>query len=178
MTTRFGSNRSAIQVAALTSPGVSDVRILEFARGAGTFDVLLIPRGNKITEEAKQDTLRAINDVAAFGIYPIVKEPEYLKITLTIQIIFETNVTPERQDAIRSNIQTTVLGYLSSIPLGGELVVNQLRSSIISVSRDIKDIKLLEMCIDGKHRVIRNIQLKEDEIFIPDDNVPDPIVII
>ena len=32
---------------------------------------------------------------------------------------------------------------------------------------NIKDIKILELCIDGRPHVIRNIKLRPDELFTP-----------
>ena len=177
MTTRFGSNKSAIQVAALSRPGVVDSRIVEFARGAGTFDVLLIPRGNKLSEDLRQDTLRAINQATAFGIYPVVREPVYVGFAVTIKIIPNDNAVTSI-DILKQNAQSAVLSYLSTVPLGGEIVINQIRSTVLASSRDIKDIQILELCVDGKPRTLRNIILKEDELVIPDDSLPDPIKII
>lgn len=178
LTTRFGSNRTAVQVAATSQPGIVDARVIEFARGAGTFDVLLIPKGNRVTEDIKNNSLRAINQVIAFGVYPTVREPEYVRFKIIVQLRYKTETTSGRKDSIRNSIQSAILAYFATIPLGGEFVVNQLRSVVLSNSDDVVDINITEVCIDGKPRVLRNIKLREDEIFIPDDKVPDPVIVL
>ncbi len=178
MSTRFGANRTAVQVAATTQPSVIDARVIEFARGAGTFDVLLIPKGNRVTNENKQNALRAINQVIAFGIYPSVREPEYVRLKVIVQLRYKAEATEGIKAASKQLAQTATLNHLSTIPLGGELIINQLRSSILSALPEVVDLNILEICLNGRPKVIRNIKLKEDELFIPDDTISNPIVIV
>lgn len=178
ITTRFGSNRTSVQVAATSQPGVVDARLIEYARGAGTFDVLLIPKGNRVTEQMKNNSLRGINQVIAYGIYPTIREPEYVRFKLTVQLRYKTETTTGRKDILKNLVQSSILGYFANIPLGGEFIVNQLRSDILSVSDDIVDIKLTEICLDGKPKVLRNIKLRQDELFVPDDKTPDPVIVV
>jgi len=177
MTTRYGSNLAAIEVAAITNPSISRAEVLQFTRGAGTFDVLLIPQGNRVTNSAMENTRRAIEQVTAFGVSFNVKEPEYVPIKITAQLSFFPQTTEGEKAAARSQVQSSVLQYIASIPLGGELVINQIRASCLS-TRSVKDVKIIELYIDCKPRTLRNVQLREDELFIPDEEVPDPIEII
>jgi len=130
--------------------------------------VLLIPQGNRVTTTTKENTRRAIEQVAAYGVSFEVREPEYVPIRISLQLIFNTNVTEAERTSLRAQVQSSILQYIASIPLGGELVINQLRASSL-VSPSIKDIKILELYVDCKPRTLRNIQLREDELFIPDE---------
>lgn len=177
MTTKYGSNTSAVQVAALSSPSVSRAEILPFARGAGTFDVVLIPQGNKVTNTAREQTRKAIEQVAAYGISFKIREPEYVPIKLTVQIIFNANTSDGQKLASRQLVQTNLINYIASIPLGGELIINQLRAASLADSY-IKDVKIIELFIDCSPRTLRNVQLNEDELFILDENALDPIEVI
>ena len=72
-------------------------------------------------------------------------------------------------DSAKISAKNAVLDYFETIPIGGELIINRLRSSIIeSVNDQIKDIKILDLCLDGRPHIIRNIKLKPDELFTPD----------
>jgi len=73
------------------------------------------------------------------------------------------------KNAIADRVQTAVLNYIGNVPMGGELIINQLRSSVLLVSRDIVDMSILELCIDGRSFSIRNYQLEPDELFVPDE---------
>lgn len=176
--TRFGANALSVQLAALSAPGVSRVEVLQFARGAGTFDVLLIPRGNRVTKTAIDTAKRNIEQVSAFGISSVVREPLYVPIKLSIQLSYTTNSSSGERLNARRAAESSVLAYIGSIPLGGELVINQIRAAVVGSHGSIKDMKILELCVDGSPRTLRNIQLKEDELYIPDTENADPIEII
>lgn len=168
LTTRYGSNTSAVEVAAISSPGVSRAEILQYARGAGTFDVLLIPQGNRVTTTVKENTRRAIEQVTAYGVSFAIREPEYVPVKLTVQTIFQQGVAESEKVSLRAQIESSILRYIASIPLGGELVINQVRAASL-INNRVKDIKILELVVDCKPRTLRNIQLSEDELFIPDE---------
>lgn len=177
MSTKYGSNASAVQVAALSSPSVASAEIVPFSRGAGTFDVLLIPKGNKVTNTAKEQTRQAVEQVTAYGISFKIREPEYVPIKLTLQLAFNSNVSDAQKSNLKQLVQSNIISYISSIPLGGELVINQLRAAALA-DRDIKDVKILELFIDCVPRTLRNVQLKEDELFVLDEKALDPIEVI
>ena len=177
LTSRYGSNLAAIEVASVISPGVSRSEILQFARGAGTFDVLLIPQGNRVTNTAREVTRRAIERVVAYGVSFKVREPEYVPIKVTVQLIFNPTTTEGEKITARQTVQSDLIRYLSSIPMGGELIINQLRSAALGPS-SVKDVRILELYIDCKSRTLRNVALKEDEVFILDEESVDPVEVI
>jgi uncharacterized phage protein gp47/JayE len=177
MTARFGSNLAAIELAAVSNPSISRAEVLQFARGAGTFDVLLIPQGNRVTNSARENTRRAIEQVSAYGVSFNIREPEYVPIKITAQLSFFPNITEGEKLSARQQVQSALLAYIASIPLGGELVINQVRATCLSV-KSVKDVKILELYIDCKPRTLRDVQLREDELFIPDEEVPDAIEVV
>jgi uncharacterized phage protein gp47/JayE len=131
-TTKYGSNKTAIQIAASSQPGVARSEIVPYVRGAGTFEVLLIPQGNRLTRTTIDNTKRIIEGVAAFGVSPLVREPTYVAIKIMGQLRFDPSIDEGERIAARRAAESGVLRYISSIPLGGELVLNQLRSAILS----------------------------------------------
>lgn len=167
LTTRASTNATTIQIAALSSPSVSRVELIPFARGAGTFDVLLIPQGNRLTNTAKDDTRRSVEQVVAYGISPKIREPEYVYFKVTIQLRYTAGISDGQKLIARQSAESAVFRYFGTIPLGGELIINQLRSTVISADPSIKDMSIIELCLDGRARTIRNIQLLEDELLTP-----------
>jgi hypothetical protein len=67
-------------------------------------------------------------------------------------------------------MESSILRYIASIPLGGELIINQIRAASL-VASTVKDIKIIELVVDCRPRTLRNIQLLEDELFIPDEKL-------
>lgn len=178
MTTRFGANGSAVQVVASSQPGVSRAELLPFARGSGTFDVLLIPQGNRLPDSVKQDTRRAVEAVVAFGISPRIVEPEYVDFCITVQLRYSDGTAEGQKAACRAAAESAILRYIASIAIGGELIVNQLRAAVLGAHPAIKDIKIIELCLNGTPRIVSNIRLGSNELLIPDSNSPDSIRVI
>ncbi len=166
--TRFSNNGTSVQVAATSIVGVVQANLIEFARGAGTFDVLLIPRGNRLPKSVKDDALRAISEVTAFGISARVREPDYVPIKISLRLRFVPEAGVGTRDVVRDSVQTSILGYIGSIPMGGELIINQLRNAVLGASSLVVDMTIMEICIDGKQNAIRNHKLASDELFSPD----------
>jgi len=71
-------NETAVRLAAIGNPDVANVQLINFARGAGTFDVLLVPLGNRLSTRTRELTSRSIEKAAAFGINSRVIEPTYV----------------------------------------------------------------------------------------------------
>ncbi|MCB1713366.1 MAG: hypothetical protein KDH96_13140, partial [Candidatus Riesia sp.] len=74
------------------------------------------------------------------------------------------------------SIESSILAYISSIPLGGELIINQIRAAAL-INDKVKDVKLLELYINCRPRTLRNVQLQEDELFVVDAQ-PDAVEVI
>jgi uncharacterized phage protein gp47/JayE len=170
MLTNVGTNATAIRLAAIGSADVSNVILQEFARGAGTFDALLVPVGNTVTFRSSQVVQRAVERVSAFGISARVKEPDYIRFKISIQLIPANPSNTGAIDVSKLRAKNAILNYMETIPLGGEFIVNALKSEVLTaVDSNIKDLKIIELCLDGNPHSIRNVKLKATELFTPDN---------
>jgi uncharacterized phage protein gp47/JayE len=74
------ANSAAVRLAALTVPGVSDVKIVEGTRGSGSFDLYVIGE-NLSTDYALVDTVASVlSNVVAMGTNYSVKTPQKLEV--------------------------------------------------------------------------------------------------
>jgi uncharacterized phage protein gp47/JayE len=163
------SNETSIRLAVAGLPDVSRIEFNEFARGAGTFDVLLVPVGNIVSRRVADIARRAIENVSAFGVSSRVVEPVFKRFRISVQLIPLVGTGAGILDVNRVDTKNAVLDYFETLPLGGELIINRLRASIIeAVTQDIKDIKIIDLCINGRPRAIRNVKLLPNELFTPD----------
>ena len=178
LTTRAGSNQTTIQVAALSQPGVVRAELIPFARGSGTFDVVLIPRGNRVSRDTIESVRRAVEASAAYGISAKIREPEYLPVRLTARVSFNSDVQEGRKQELKSLSEAAILRYMASIEMGGEFITNQVEASVLNVSMEIKDVSILELCVGKKARGIRNFKLAKDELVVPDRDSEDPILVV
>lgn len=174
-----GGNRSAVESSVLSFPGVQTVQIREYVRGTGTFDVFVVPVHNKLGSSTKRQIQTTINRTKALGIDAKVREPDYVPICMAIQLSFYENVPTGQREVIKRRVSDNVKDYLESIPLGGEFIINQVRSAVLSSSpREIRDMRLIELCFKGRPMIRRNIRLAPEELLILDENRVRPIDIV
>jgi uncharacterized phage protein gp47/JayE len=172
-----GANEAAIRLAVLSAPGVANIRVVPFKRGAGSFDVLIIPTGNRVTRETFQIAARNLSQTVAFGMHWRLREPVYVRISMIISLSYQGILVGE-QVAVRRNVERIVLSHLGNIPIGGELVLTQLGSDIIEAEPRVKDYTIQSLCVNGRPQLIANYQLRSDEIFLADPTLEDPIRVI
>lgn len=162
------ANEASIKLTALSNPDVSRIVFKEFARGAGTFDALLVPVGNQLSRNTASFTESAIERVSAFGISSRIIEPSYIKFSMSIQLVPVDRSGSGALDVAKLSARNAILNYIDTIPMGGEMIVNRVRAAALDgAGTAIKDIKIIEMCFDNKPHSIRNYKLQSDELFTP-----------
>jgi uncharacterized phage protein gp47/JayE len=172
-----GANEAAIRLAVLSAPGVANIRVVPYKRGAGSFDVLIIPTGNRVTRETFSVAARNLSQTVAFGMHWRLREPKYVRISMIISLSYR-GIPPSEQTAVRRNVERIVLAHLGNISIGGDLILNQLGSDILEAEPRVKDYTLESLCINGRPQLISNYTLRDDEVFLADERLTDPIRII
>ena len=162
-----GSNQTAITIAALGAPGIADVKIYPYFYGPGSFKVLLIPIGNRLTEEAINVAQASIEQVIAEGVYFRISEPEYIPIALSVRLIAKAGGTVTATD--RELAKNAIEEYLGNIRPGNALIINQLRSVILNSSSNISDLRIQSISINDAPVALVNYQLEKDQLFIPSE---------
>lgn len=173
-----GANRTAVRLAALSAPGVADVRIIPWLMGAGSFDVLLIPVGNRIASEAVLVAKRGIEEVVAFGMAFRIREPDYVRFSMVIRAQYTSDTLTAGQTEVRGTVERAVLDYMGNVRMGQEMVVTELGAAIRNADQRIYDYKIEAMCFNGKLLLPHNFRLMDDELFIPDEQLVDPVRVI
>lgn len=173
-----GANRTAVRLAALSAPGVADVRIVPWILGAGSFDVLLVPVGNRISQEALVLAKRNIENTVAFGMAFRVREPDYVRFSAVIRLTYTDAVRASEQDDIRDNVERAVLDYFGNLRMGQEMVVTELGATIRSADTRVYDYRIEAMCFNGRLILPHNYRLMEDELFVPDEGLTTPVRVI
>ena len=168
-----GSNMVAVRMAALSVPGVSDLIIHPYAMGSGSFEIILIPQGNRVATATLSDVRSAISQTVAFGINFVIREPRYVPVSVSVELVM-----PEVPDTLKAQHRNLVAGaiqrYVGSLRPGGTIVANRIRQAALSVSNRISDVTIRELRIYGRPMAVGNLKLKPDEIFIPDPDEAEP----
>lgn len=170
-------NIIAVKLAALSTPGVADVVIKRHFQGPGTIDVLLIPIGNRISESTIVSAQALVNRVSSSGDWALVRGPKYVTISIDTRIDFTKDTPDSDKQGIRDTVRNAQIDYLDDIPLGGILVIQELRARTQEASTKILDHEILCLGINSRPQILRNYRLFEDELFLPDPEVDNPILV-
>lgn len=172
------ANETAIRLAALSVDGVSDVVMSKYARGMGSYDVLVIPTEGLADSALIALVQAAIEDVQAYGIRGTAAAPDVVQVDIEVRIIFIDGVTDGGQETIRASVQTAIERYTVSIPVGGTFVLNELRQQIMDVSPKIKDHTIHCYYFREQPHLLGNVSILYNERFYPNPESPEAIKVI
>jgi len=172
-----GSKTSVIQ-AAFSFPGVSDVQVNPFKFGAGSFELLLVPTTSVLPANVIARIKAAVENIVPFGTKVGIRGPDIVPVSLVISIDMRPSLLAEVKDTAIRQSRQDIKTYIGDIQMGGELIINRLRSTVLDSNRGIRDMRIHQLAIDCRPQVIANFPLKNDEVFDLDRQVQDPILVI
>lgn len=171
---REAANMTAVRIAMLPVPGVSDIVIKE---SAGQMEALVIPSSNFVTEA----TLRACEylgyQAKAAGVRLVTRGPGMVPYEFYVQIQPTSSTPASAYTQLRQRVRQAVLDYMDDIQLGGTMILRQLQARIQNADTRVHDHRVI--CFNARRRpqLIRNFQLRRDELFVPDTQVQNPVLV-
>jgi len=175
---RSPGSRTAVMEAAFAFPGVSDIKVHPYKHGAGSFEILVVPTGTRTSPNVLENVSTAVKSVVPYGIRVSVRGPDVLPIGLSIQVVRDTGALRTTAITDKENVRRSLRAYIGSIPMGGELIMNRVRSLVLDSSNSIKDLRIRQFMIDCRPHLISNYRLRPDEVFGLDEQLPDPLLIV
>lgn len=175
---RVPGSRAAVLEACFAFPGVSDIRINQYKFGAGSFEILVVPIGSRISPNILSNIEAAANSIVPYGIRVQARGPDVVDVAMVIQIDINSSSFSETKQVAAKAVENNLREYLGSIPMGGELIMNSVRSIVMDSHPSIRDMNILQFMVNCKPQVIANYRLKKDEVFDLDQKVQKPILII
>lgn len=170
------ANQTAVRLALLVVPGVSDLISIPYARGIGTFDYLIqtvVPNTPDPVIEACQV---AISSVQAHGIDGRAVKPRLTGMSFQIDVTWRNDVKLEDRDSIKRNIVSAIQDHINNLDIGQEFILNKLIQIVFDVDTRIKNIGTSDDPITNisifRESKVRDNSLKEELIdnFFPDTN--------
>lgn len=169
------ANPTAIRISVMSIPEIADVQVREYAKGVGTYEVLLVPTSSTLSFNTIRRAQEIIDATRAAGVRVVVREPDYIPVEVTVALEFRRG-TPDAQKArIRQIVRRNIIDYVDDIPMGGTLVINELRQRVMQTDEQILDMRITCLSVDRRPQLLVNIPLAEDELFILDPDADDPI---
>jgi hypothetical protein len=130
------TNELAIRRAALSIQGVRDIMFEKNKFGNGTVN-LIVDGTSPLLSQGLIDAIKeSVQQSASFGDLIFVTAPSYIGVELNFDVIVDPIVTDPL--AIRNTARNAVIDYINNLPLGGEIIWNQLVTEVGNVA-GVKD---------------------------------------
>ena len=172
------ANEISIRMAALSVEGVANVIVRKYARGIGTYDILVIPIEGIATSSLLSSVQTAIEAVQACGIKGTAVSPTMVPVDIEVKLVFTSNTTDSEKTTIRSNVVSAIEKYTVNITIGGVFILNELRQQIMDVSAKILDHKITCYYFREEPHFLGNVEIYWDEIFYPNTGSAEAIRVI
>jgi len=172
------ANEISIRLAALSVNGVADVVMKPFARGVGTYDVLVIPTEGIATDSLIDNVQSAIDDVQAFGIRGTVKAPTVVPVDIEIKLAFTKDATDYDKTNIKGDVVSAIEKYIVNIPIGGTFIYNEMIQQVMDVSTKILDMFVTCYYFREQPYFQKNVEIYWDEMFYPNPDSDEAIRVL
>lgn len=191
VTAAESANLTAIRLAALSVPGVADIVFIPYARGIGTYDILIKAITPTVSDSLIASVQAAIEEVTAQGIVGRADGPIEVGISFAITVTY-TKQLPERdRSEIESKIRNGLVNYINNLDIGEDFIINEAVQRVMEVDDRIMDIGVPtkpfdEILIykptrlqDGKitNTLLKNYLTENNERLIIEPSVATPISI-
>lgn len=187
------ANFSALRLALLAVPGVSDVIRIKYPRGIGTADWLIKAVTPEVPSRLITICQSAIDDVEGSGLENTSKAP----VTIGLQLVFTLTYRTELEDNIKTQIKTearkNIINYVNNLGIGESLIIDQLKKIILNAdnriesmgqegsSTDFSKINIFKRSAVSnsvvRRTIIDNYRTKSNERVIIEPTISAPILI-
>lgn len=133
-------NETALRIAALLVPGVSDVIIKRNKYGIGTTSLILQSTLPVVSSALVASVSTAIGKVASLGDLIFVSGPDETGISMEFTIEYQKSLSTTDMSEIEFQIQELVQTYINGLNIGDPLIINQLLARILVADERIKTI--------------------------------------
>lgn len=168
------ANLTAVRLAMLPVPGVADVVIREFP---GLMEALIIPSGNIVSKSTVRACQFLGNREKAGGIRLTALSPRMLPFELFLHLRLTSTTPSTQREEVKNHVRADIFDYMDDIRMGGTLVIKQLESRIQNSDGRVLDHRLVCLSINRRPHLLRNFPLRDDELFVPDNESENPVAI-
>lgn len=171
------ANSASVKLAALSVNGVANVIVRPYARGIGSYDVIVIPTSGIANASLILSVQTAIEAVQAVGMKGTAIAPTIVPVNISVTLIFTRDATSFEQRSAKSLVKSSIERYMINIPLGGTFILNELRQQIMDVSPKIKDHIISCYMFREEPVFLGNVNIYWDEVFYPNPSSPEAIIV-
>lgn len=170
------ANRTAVQLAAISVPGVADIILQPFSRGIGTYDLLIKSVTPTVSSSLTEAVQAAIDEVTALGIIGLARKPLETGISMTMSLFFRETLTEGQKNDIADQVRDSLTEYINSLDIGEDFIINEAVQRTLEVDNKIKDIgvptKPFDVISVHRESLLQDNKVKETLIanYVPQSN--------
>lgn len=134
------ANSMAIRLAVLGVPGVADLVLIPYARGVGTFDILVKATTPSISDSLVATIQESVSNTEAFGVIGTVRPPVEVGVSLVGSMTYRRALSTQEETNIINLATDNVTTYINSLDIGEDLVLNEVLERVMATSDLIKSL--------------------------------------
>lgn len=134
------ANETALRLAALSTPGISDVVMLPRYRGIGTFGMLLESVTPTVSDALVDDVQARVSLVQGLGTIAYIRKPYEIGLSFRTTIQYKQRLDDVTLSSIEFDIEQIVREFIGDLGIGDPFVVNQLVGRMFAASDQIQNI--------------------------------------
>jgi len=138
LTRRDVLNRANVTSLMRSVPGVRDVYLLDMNRGAGTFDIIIIPYNQSIANTIIQECQTLLNEAVPAGVSALARSPIYKQLDVQINLVFAAGVG-DKKEVIRQSIRDQIIARVDNLPVEDGSGIGSFNTSQISAIATLAD---------------------------------------
>lgn len=173
------ANRSAVEIAALSAPGIASATVRSYTRGIGTFDVYVEPIGGGLASPSLiigvQDR---IDEVQAIGCHGVVRQPDIIDTEFFIQLSFLNEISPESQEAVKRGAETDINDYIVQLGMGTPMRLSEIIRLVMNSYREVTNVEFKTISLNEKRAFVRDYTPRWNERLYPSRQVQEPIQVV
>lgn len=140
ITAAEAGNETAIRLAALSAPNVSQVLLIPYYLGVGTGTVLVITTDVIASLADLQGVSNNIVTVTSLGEQVAILPPRYIGIELYAKLIFQSATPTSQYAIIAQQVSNNLFNWLNNFNIGANFVINDVIQQILNTSDQIYDV--------------------------------------
>lgn len=140
-----------------------------FAVGSGSFIMYLAPSQYTISASTINSIQADVNSLTSAGNRGLVRQAKVLSVQMKVSLVFSKD-SVANQDSVRAQCAGVIINHLNNLKVSQALIINQLRTEVMNVSKSIYDINIDYIRVNGSNIIVRNYYPAEFEILRPASN--------
>jgi uncharacterized phage protein gp47/JayE len=164
--TAAGGTNEALRFALLGLPGIRDVRVRDAVFGLGSFEVVVVPENNALTDAVLVGAALTLQRLRPVGVQMSLKTPDLKPIEIDASVVVR-NVGGVNKADIAKRVEIGIVRYINTLLAGDTLIYNQLIQAMLDSADVVTDVVVTGFRINAVEQLRRNVGAEPDEQIIP-----------